>query len=362
MGALPGRLGHLSAFAAALSVAALMLARVAAADTALWVHGATAGEIPVADVLRRVPPGYTLREVDYPAGLWPWTGLTTATGAQSIAVGVGELDKAIRAVQGQGQTLVIGESLGSLVVDQELRNLAGRPDAPDPSAVRFEVFAAPGRPGGLFSYLPVGGYEPLTGTVTQRVPDTRYDVTVVKLQYDGIASWPDRPWHLLAVLNALAGGIVYHGTDHYGIAAQDVLNARVPQENIATVANSAGGVTTSYSVQQTPALLHLLEPVLPRSVATVDRVLTRAINLGYSELTPDAGPHLAPGGALVDKFGTPVFSPARTAVFSPARTAGISPARAQATTRAWPSPGRSTGSSAPNRRGTAPSAPSDFRR
>jgi hypothetical protein len=62
-----------------------------------------------------------LQEVDYPAGLWPWTGLGSATGARSVAVGVPALDQAIRAVQGQGRTLVIGESLGSLVVDQQLQ-------------------------------------------------------------------------------------------------------------------------------------------------------------------------------------------------------------------------------------------------
>jgi hypothetical protein len=303
---------------AAIGAAALVIAQESAADTVLWVHGAAAGEIPTSDVLRRVPPGYTLQEVDYPAGLWPWTGLTTATGAQAIASGVPALDAAIRAVAGQGQTLVIGESLGSLVVDQELRNLAGRADAPDPASVRFEVIAAPGRPGGLFSYLPVDSYEPLTGTHTKPVPETSYDVAVLKLQYDGIASWPDRPWHLLAVLNALAGGIVYHGTDHYGNAAQDVINGRVPTDNVTTVTNSAGGVTTTYSVQQKPALLHLLEPVFPNSVAALDRVLTPAINLGYSALTPDAGPHLAPGGALVGTDGTPVFSPPQSRAAVPA--------------------------------------------
>jgi hypothetical protein len=130
---------------------------------------------------------------------------------------------------------------------------------------------------------------------------------VIKLQYDAIASWPDRPWHLLSVLNALAGSVFYHGTDHYGNAAQDVINGRVPSENISTTVNSQGGVTTTYTVQQNPALLHPLEPIFPEAVAEVNKVLAPIINLGYSELTPDAGPHLAPGGQLVDKNGKPVF-------------------------------------------------------
>jgi hypothetical protein len=298
----------LSAAAVAVAgTAGLVFTPSAGADTALWVRGASVVEIPIVEVLARVPAGYRLQQVDYPAGLWPWTGLDTATGAHSIAVGVPALDQAIRAVPGQGRTLVIGESLGSLVVDQQLRDLAARPDAPDPAAVRFEVIAAPGRPGGLLSYLPVGSYEPLTGTRIKPVPETPYDVTVIKLQYDAIASWPDRPWHLLSVLNAVAGGVFYHGTDHYGNAAQDVINGRVSPEHISTAVNSQGGVTTTYTVQQNPALLHPLEPIFPEAVAAVNKVLAPIINLGYSELTPDAGPHLAPGGQLIGKNGKPVF-------------------------------------------------------
>lgn len=299
-----------SSAAVAVAVAAtagLVCAPTAGADTALWVRGASVVEIPIVEVLARVPAGYRLQEVDYPGGLWPWTGLGSATGAHSVAVGVPALDQAIRAVQGQGRTLVIGESLGSLVVDQQLRDLAARPDAPDPSTARFEVIAAPGRPGGLLSYLPVGAYEPLTGTRIKPVPETPYDVTVIKLQYDAIASWPDRPWHLLSVLNAVAGGVLYHGTDHYGNAAQDVINGRVSPEHISTTVNSQGGVTTTYTVQQNPAFLHPLEPIFPEAVAAVNKVLAPIINLGYSELTPDAGPHLAPGGQLIGKNGKPVF-------------------------------------------------------
>lgn len=329
----PGR--PLLAAAAVASAAALVLAPAATADTALWVQGASAVEIPLAEVLSRVPPGYSLQKVDYPAGLWPWTGLTSSTGAQSIAAGVPALEQAIQAVQGQGHTLVIGESLGSLVVDEELRSLAGRADAPDPTSVSFEVIADPSRPGGLLSYLPVGAYEPLTGTVTKPVPETAYPVTVIKLQYDAVASWPDRPWHLLSVVNALAGGILYHGTDHYDAAARDVMNGRVPAEYISTAVNSQGGTTTTYAVQQNPALFHLLEPVFPEAVAAANKALTPILNLGYSELTPDAGPHLAPGGRLVDKEGQPIWRPPATTVTAvrPAATTASGPTASAPTGR-----------------------------
>lgn len=296
-----------STVAAALATA-LTMAVPAQADVAIWVHGAVLSDALTLtpDVMRRIPPGYSVEQLRYAAGLWPWTGPTSATGAQSVADGVPRLDALIRSAQGQGQVLVIGESLGSMVVDEELRRLAADPSAPDPAQLRFEVIADPTRPGGIFSYHPDGTFTLLTGGPVQSPPETRYDVTVIKLQYDGIASWPDRPWHLLADLNAVAGALVYHGTDHYGYAAQQVLNNQVPPENVTSSVNSQGGVTTTYTVQQTPALVHLLEPFFPKAVAAVDKVLTPVINLGYSELTPAAGVHLAPGGGLVNSDGRPV--------------------------------------------------------
>jgi hypothetical protein len=300
-------LRRLSATVAVAASAALLCAPASSSDTALWVRGASRVEIPIADVLMRVPPGYALQPIDYPAGLWPWTGLDTATGAQSIAAGVPTLDQAIRDSQAQGRTLVIGESLGSLVVDQQLRDLAGRVDAPDPATLRFQVIAPPARPGGLLSYLPVGTYDPLTGTTVKPVPETPYDVTVLQLQYDAITNWPDRPWNLLAVINAIAGGILYHGSENYSKPAQDIIDGRIPPGTVTTTVNALGGVTTTYLVAQNPAFLRPLEPIFPEAVAAMNEVLTPIINLGYSELTPDAGPHLAPGGQLVDKNGQPVF-------------------------------------------------------
>lgn len=311
MGGAFSRYLQLKTLAVAMCASALTLAPVASGDIALWVHGAlhSGVELSPEDVARRIPPGYTLQEVDYPAGLWPWTGLFTETGAASIAAGVTALDAAIRAAvaQDQGNVLVIGESLGSMVVDQELRNLATQADRPDPAQVQFELIADPTRPGGMLSYHRDGSLILLTGTRAQPVAVTPYSVSVIKLQYDGIASFPDRPWHLLSILNALAGGVVYHGTDHYGLAAQAIMNGQIPPEDITTTTNAAGGVTTTYTIPQSPALLHVFEPIFPASVALLDTLLTPLINLGYSDLTPDAGPHLAPGGTLVNRNGDPVF-------------------------------------------------------
>lgn len=267
----------------AAAVAEQGFAGTASADTVLWVQGASPGEIPLAEVMKRVPPGYTLQQIDYPHGLWPWTGLFTATGASP----------------------------------------------PNPNSIASPSRRSPTPSArGLVSYIPYGLPVALTlFTVAQPVPVTPYDVSVIKLDYDGIASWPHRPWHLLADLNALMGGIVYHGTDHYGNAARQIINGTFPAQDITTEINSRGGVTTTYAAEQNPALTHLLEPILPQPVAFLNKFLTPIINLGYSEFTPNAGPHLAPGGPLVDKNGDPVCG-------RKAPASGAASSRAMATPRA----------------------------
>lgn len=324
------KLLHLNTVLIAVAIVAQLFAGSAWANTAIWVQGATpAGtQIPIEEVMKRVPPGYTLQEIDYPHGLWPWTGLFSATGAASIAAGVPALDLAIRSALAAdpGQVLVIGESLGSMVVDQELRNLS---TAPKLDRLTFEAIGDPGRPGGLVSYTPYGLPVALTlFTVSQPVPVTPYNVSVLKLNYDGIASWPDRPWHLLADLNAILGALFYHGSEDYGNVAQQVINGTFPAADTTTTVNAAGGVTTTYTAQLQPALTHLLEPVLPQAVAVLNKYLTPIINLGYSQFTPDAGPHLAPGGTLVRKNGDPVFDCGRNRTAGPsasnvARTASV---------------------------------------
>jgi hypothetical protein len=51
--------------------------------------------------------------------------------------------------------------------------------------------------------------------VSQPVPLTPYNVIVVTNQYDGLSNFPDRPWHLLAVANAVVGASVYHNVPTY---------------------------------------------------------------------------------------------------------------------------------------------------
>ena len=48
---------------------------------------------------------------------------------------------------------------------------------------------------------------PIIGVTLDPVPETRYDTVVVYSQWDGWANPPDRPWNLLAVLNAVISAV-----------------------------------------------------------------------------------------------------------------------------------------------------------
>ena len=57
-------------------------------------------------------------------------------------------------------------------------------------------------------------------------------------------------------------------------------------------------------VRQSPPF----DPYAPALFQFINRLITPIIDLGYSSKTPNAGPHFAPGGALVNNNGQPVFT------------------------------------------------------
>jgi hypothetical protein len=288
--------------AAALAV---VVAASAHADTAIYVDGMT-DTVPDAVAKLLVPAGYTFERVDYPAEAWPFTGRSSGTAGKSIAVGVPALDDMIRAAVAahDGPVVVTGVSLGAMVVEQEIRNLASQADAPSPAQISFVLLADPTDPGGAFSYLPYIPI-PVLDMVMQPFPQTPYKIDVIKQLYDGVSSFPDRPWHLLADVNALFGFYTFHTSDHLGQDLALVEAGVFPPLDTTTEVNALGGVTTFYTGEfGGPAITHLFDPRL----ANLDKLLIPIINRGYSSKTPDAGPHFAPGGALVRKDGQPVFS------------------------------------------------------
>ncbi len=179
------------------------------------------------------------------------------------------MDAAIRTTP-PGPKIVMGASGTTVVVDEEMRRLANDPTAPPADELSFVVMGDANR--GIFKAfqgvkLPIFDYTPV-------VPETKYDVMVIKGEYDAIGDWPDRSWNLLADLNALAASgllqqiipeeiVKQFSLESWGGSvhkdAMFVDPSTVPARNITTTTNALGGTTTTYLMRT--ADLPLLRPL-----------------------------------------------------------------------------------------------------
>lgn len=245
--------------------------------TTVLAMGGLGYETMDTDLMARVLGGKYANEeklvgLPWPGEMAPWNG--TLTLEQSVAVGLENMDAAIRDTP--GPKIVAGASGTTLVVDEEMRRLADDPNAPPADELSFVVLGDANR--GVFKQLR-GLTIPFLDYKVPGLPVTKYDVLVVAGEYDGIGDWPDRPWNLLAVVNALAGsgllqqivpqdivdklGLEGFGSVHYDAMFADL--TQVPKKNISTTVNAAGGVTTTYLVPTND--LPILRPLKTLGVA-----------------------------------------------------------------------------------------------
>src|SRR4051812_11415297 len=263
----------------AAALLALTTAMSALADTALMVGGIAAGQLPdvvMSNVLNAkfagtAPDGTSWKRVNvaWPAQAGQGTGPDDLTLGQSITVGINNLDAAIAAAIATGQPVtVVGMSAGALVVDEELRQLASRTDAPGASQLTFVIVADSSRQ----SFISESQYNSDLDYTYQPPPDTKYNIIVVTGEYDGAADFPDRPWNLLAVVNAIVGAVVVH------VPVMFANLSTVPAENITTTVNSAGGTTVHYLVPTERLPLVQLYP----SLAPIEGLLKQWVDAGYS--------------------------------------------------------------------------------
>lgn len=217
----------------------------------------------------------------------PWPGEAAPVNGtlklgQSIAIGTENLYSAINNTP--GPKVASGVSGSAIVINEVMRRLIDDPDAPTPDELSFVIVADAER-GILSALTPLFGTRPDALDYTVRpMPVTPYDVMVVKGEYDGLADWPDRPWNLLAVFNALAGTGIWPGfrSTHWDTIWQDPTTA--PTENITTTVNDKGGVTTTYlvPVAELPILQPLRDQGMPEStISWLNSVLKPLVDLGY---------------------------------------------------------------------------------
>ena len=219
--------------------------------------------------------------VKWPAEAGPYTGRGDLTLGASINVGKANLDAQIDAalarltkdangnVVGGEKVTVVGLSAGSLVVNEVLREMAADADAPGKDQITFVVVADSSRQ----KMIDKARYNSKYDYTYQPAPETAYDIVVVTGEYDGMADFPDRPFNVLAIMNAIAGSIFVHVPVMYA----DLAN--VPTENITVDVNTKGGTTTHYLVptKKLP-LVQLFPSLAPREAelkAKIDKAYSR---------------------------------------------------------------------------------------
>lgn len=264
---------------------------------------------------------YTVTHIGYPAAVF---GMDS-----SLAIAVGGIAEAVDTAA--GALLVAGFSQGAVAVAYEKRRLMALPIDQRPTSDRltFVTIGDPAGPGGIMRFLP--GTVPLLDLSPVRPPDTPYASLIVNGEYDAYGDFPDRPWNLISVANALLGIVYVHG--RYETVSGGLDLTAVPERNITVTTNAAGGTTTTYLLP-TPRL-PLVQPLrdigVPESVVVaLEKPLKAAVDAGYVRNDPTpatAKPPSRPAAARPSAVRRPTVSRADAAA---TRTARPGPERAAA--------------------------------
>lgn len=277
----------------------LLFAAPVSADTVVWVGGTSGtlgrllGGNDTSSVAQRLLGGRyrndTVVAVDYPASIWPITGLLDPTLGASIRTGVSNTKAAIRAALATNSAplSVVGTSQGAMVVQQVAADLNNDPSVP--STTTFVLIADPNF-GAL--YTQTGTNVAILDYTPIRLPVTRFRQIEVVNQYDGFAIPIAQTDKRLTVLNALFGIATVH------TVAQNTDLSTVPAQNITASANALGGVNIVYRVptRNLPLTAPLGELGLDtQAVDNIDAKLRPIIEEGYVPVQPSpAAPVPAP--------------------------------------------------------------------
>ncbi|MDD4866470.1 MAG: PE-PPE domain-containing protein [Mycobacterium sp.] len=227
-------------------------------------------------VLERLFPGIGKLDENFP-GL----GLDGPSVGESVDVGIGNLDAAIKT--GRPGT-AIGLSEGGFVVDGEQARLADDPTAPPPNTLNFATFGDPiGRHAFGQSFLtamfPVGSVVPALDYTMPPPYESQYDTDNFVAAYDSIADFPDRPDNLFALANTLMG----LATGHTAVAFTNA--SMVPPQNIRTTVNSRGAKITTIMVPEKhlPLVMPLAYVGISEDTLNkLDAILMPRVDAGYA--------------------------------------------------------------------------------
>lgn len=268
------RIGSLAA-ATAITAALTCEPTASAAHQALMLNGIGGGaglpDVVMANVLGGMFESYERHNVSWPQQARPITGPNGLSLGESVTVGAdnlqAEIDAALARIGPGEHVTVVGLSAGALVADEVLRRLADDPDAPGKDELNFVVVGDSSR-----SPFNRNRFDPILRYSYSVPVDTEYDTTVVATQYDGFADFPDKPWNLVAVANAVAGQVLLHVPSMFTDLSD------VPPASVTVSTNAEGGVTTRYFI--TPDRLPLVQ-IAPALGVFGEANLRKIIEAGY---------------------------------------------------------------------------------
>ncbi|MGE2729086.1 PE-PPE domain-containing protein [Mycolicibacterium vaccae] len=195
--------------------------------------------------------------------------------------GADPLNAAINATD--GLKVVYGYSQGGQVISAWMRKYANSPDAPAADELVFVIVGNGDRPR--------GGSNAASGFAT---PATQYKVIDVARQYDFAADFPDNPWNLLALANAMAGFSSVH-TDYESVDLNDPDNVVWTEGNTTYVF-----VPTKNLPLLNPLRALGLHDLANRLNGPLKEIVERGYNRDYLP-GPDAAPDPAEAPPVLDR-------------------------------------------------------------
>jgi hypothetical protein len=273
-----------------------LLVNLTATDTVIGIGGQgdpTSSRVPDKLFGTLVPDSNTYVPINYPAGydLGP-----------SRDAGVPVLDDAIgNAINSAAdKASVVGYSEGTLVAEQEKRNLQGETvgygvgQAPAADQLHFTQIASPfAGNGGLFARFPETPTFLIVDNMGPAQP-SRYDTDYVAMEYDPYADFPAYA-NPLSLANAALGVRYAHPDTYYdNIDPNDPVAS--PQLGDTRTVDNGGGGTDTYTLYRNPQL-PLLGPVregasligagqyVEPELGLVEPTLRVLVDMGYTDRT-----------------------------------------------------------------------------
>ncbi|MDB5176506.1 MAG: hypothetical protein JWN75_174 [Candidatus Saccharibacteria bacterium] len=145
----------------------------------------------------------------YPASFGPLTGNADPTLDGSIQQGRISLHQQIDSTS--GHKIIFCTSQGAAVCTLVKRDFESDPNAPPADDIQFVSVGDPTRPnGGIMARFPWLSLPGLGIKFYGATPDTQYKSVNVARQYDFVSDFPEDPANILAVVNAVLGGVYLH--------------------------------------------------------------------------------------------------------------------------------------------------------